>query len=181
MANHKIESVFFTMLVCTWTVLPVLAQPTAKRRPPKGPLDFRCDQMNLESKPNQAICTGNVVARRDNLLVCCERFEASADTKWDWQTFLCMDRVRALREDEWMWSERAEFDLKTGLLTLTGKPRLRRGPNLLRGTSIVIDTESDRAKVLKPRGVLDPDAEMPQPMPIPAGNLPSKCPLPKRP
>lgn len=151
-----------------------------ERKAPEGPLDFRCDRMNLESKPNKGFCTGNIVARRDTLLVCCDRFEASANDKWDWQQFVCVDRVRALRGDELMWSERAHFNLDTGALTLTGNPRLRRGPNLLRGDRIVIDTRTDRAQVIRPRGILDPDAEIPEAAALPSGELPAKCPLPAR-
>lgn len=156
------------------------AAQSGERDAPEGPLDFRCDRMNLESKPNKGVCTGNIVARRDTLLVCCDKFEANADDKWDWQQFVCVDRVRALRGDELMWSDRAHFNLETGALTLTGRPRLRRGPNLLRGDRIVIDTKSDRAQVIKPRGVLDPDSALETAVSMPSGELPSRCPLPAR-
>lgn len=160
---------------------PTTSAPRSNRadEAPTGPLDFRCDRMNMTSKPNKVRCRGHIVARRDNLLVCCDRFEGAADDEWQWREFTCVDRVRAVRNDELMWSEKAHFDLKTGKLVLTGEPRLRRGPNLLDGVKIVIDTDSDRARVTKPRGRLEPDNEdVADNFTIPEGELPTECPLP---
>ncbi len=162
-------------------LLSQAGEPSANRKAPTGPLDFRCDSMNLESKPNRVSCSGNIVARRDDLLVCCERFEGAADDQWQWRSFKCINDVRAVRGSELMWSDEARFNLESGELVLTGRPRLRRGPNLLDGTEILIETETDRARVIKPRGRLDPDAEnIPDAYSIPKGKLPSKCPLPSR-
>ncbi|MEO0811763.1 MAG: hypothetical protein AAFY60_02790 [Myxococcota bacterium] len=160
----------------------LLAQANgASRATPTGPLDFRCDSMNFESKPNRVECIGNIVARRDTLLVCCERFEGDADDKWQWKSFKCINSVRAVRGGELMWSDQARFDLTSGDLLLTGRPRLRRGPNLLDGDEILIETETDKARVVRPRGRLDPDAGEPQEaFSIPKGKLPAKCPLPRR-
>lgn len=161
--------------------LSVLIAQTGEARAPTGPLDFRCDEMNLESKPNRVSCTGNVVARRDTLLVCCDRFEGAADNQWQWRSFKCVNDVRAVRGSELMWSDQALFNLDTGELMLTGRPRLRRGPNLIDGTEISIETETDRARVIRPRGRLAPDAsETPFAFAIPKGQLPAKCPLPGR-
>lgn len=169
-----------TLLVALLAAQPARA-PESARQAPTGPLDFRCDTMNLESKPNRVSCTGNVVARRDNLLVCCERFEGDADNQWQWQTFRCIKDVRAVRGTELMWSDEARFNLENGELVLTGHPRMRRGPNLLDGTEISIETETDRARVIRPRGRLVPDAEeLPPSVAVPEGELPQKCPLPRR-
>lgn len=138
--------------------------------------------MRLESSPNRAFCKGNVVARRDNLLVCCASFEGTADAEWQWSSFLCKDGVRAKRGEEFMWSSEAHFDLATGKLILRGKPLLQRGPNLLRGTRIVIETEADRAHIDNPRGRLEPGYPPKTAAPLdPKKELPSRCPLPEAP
>lgn len=175
----------FVLLVIVSVVTPFVVdaqkrekQSRANREAPTGPLDFRCDKMNLASKPYRVRCRGNIVARRDDLLVCCDRFEGISDESGQWREFTCIDRVRAVRGDELMWSKRAHFDLETGNLTLTGEPRLRRGANVLDGETIVIETETDRARVVKPRGHLEPDAkEVAPPIAIPQGELPATCPL----
>lgn len=181
---HRLLRFTLVVIVSGFTPLAVDAQKKTKRaranrEAPTGPLDFRCDKMNLASKPYRVRCRGNIVARRDNLLVCCDRFEGIGDESGQWREFTCIDRVRAVRSDELMWSKRAHFDLETGNLTLTGEPRLRRGANVLDGETIVIETETDRARVVKPRGRLEPDAkEAAPPIAIPQGELPATCPLP---
>lgn len=150
-----------------------------------GPLDFRCDGMRVTSKPNRVTCEGNVIVRRADLLVCCELFEGVADEKWSWLSFVCKRDVRGARVDELMWSQQADFDLTTGVLVLTGKPRLQRGASLVDGERVVIETETERARIDKPQGRITPsELEAPQGPAslVPLGaELPAICPVPKTP
>ncbi|MEK7704479.1 MAG: LptA/OstA family protein [Myxococcota bacterium] len=148
-----------------------------------GPLDFRCDRMDIETKPNRAICHDNVVVRRGELLVCCRTFEGFADEEWQWQRFICHDDVRAQRADESMWSERAEFLLASSDLILTGKPHVQRGKSMFEGRKVVVNVESDRANISQPRGVFVSQEKLAPPVPlVPEGKaLPSKCPIPADP
>lgn len=154
----------------------------------EAPLDFRCDNMQVFTKPNRTVCKANVVVRRGDLLVCCTTFEGFAAANWGWERFVCTENVRAQRGDEIMWSDKAEFLLATQELFLTGRPRLKRGKSLMEGDRIVVDVKNDQAKVEKPRGrfesaplekpvetlpPIDPTLEL-QP-------LPGICPLPAAP
>lgn len=176
------------------TAAPGASTPTAKpaSKPasalPKmgsGPLDFRCDGMRVTSKPNRVTCEGNVIVRRADLLVCCELFEGVADEKWSWLSFVCKRDVRGARTDELMWSQQADFDLTTGVLLLTGKPRLQRGASLVDGERVVIETETEKARIDKPQGRITPsELEAPQGPAslVPLGaELPAICPVPKTP
>ncbi len=158
------------------------AAPAERRDAEVGdrPLEFRCDAMQILTKPNRAVCQGNVVLRRDDLLVCCRYFEGHADTAWGWQRFVCTQEVRARRGDETMWADKAEFDVATSALTLSGQPQLQRGQSLLSGQRIIVDVKQDRARVIKPTGVIhQATGERPAPAPDPiAGALPATCPLP---
>ena len=147
--------------------------------PGDAPLDFRCDNMQVFSKPNRTVCQANVVVRRGDLLLCCVTFEGFADDAWGWQRFICTENVRARRIDEIMWSDRAEFVLATNELFLTGRPLLKRGKSLLEGERVVVDIKDDHARVEKPRGHFEAaNAAAPEP-PLPAlvGPLPMTCPL----
>ncbi|MBI5509360.1 MAG: hypothetical protein HY903_11465 [Deltaproteobacteria bacterium] len=148
--------------------------------PKAAPLDFRCDNMQVFSKPNRTVCQTNVVVRRADLLVCCATFEGFADDRWGWQRFVCTENVRAERGDETMWSDRAEFVLATNELLLTGRPRLKRGKSLLEGERVVVDVKTDHARIEKPRGRIEAATTT---APAAAGRapdqgLPAVCPIP---
>ena len=149
----------------------------------EAPVEFVCDAMQLFSKPNRAVCTHNVVVRRGDILLCCDRFEGLLDERGVWQRLTCSDRVRAQRGDELMWADRAVFEVASARMTLTGDPRVHRGRSVLRGERIVVDTRNDRARIEQPRGRVEPAANAPAPIPPPAleGELPRRCPVPAAP
>jgi lipopolysaccharide transport protein LptA len=147
--------------------LLLVTEPPATPTPPKpsvadalaldkqGPLDFRCDAMQVLTKPNRTVCTGNVVVRRVDLTVCCDKFEGTADDKWQWQKLVCVDDVRARRGEETMWSDRAEFSPTSNDLVLTGRPIVKRGQSVIEGQRITVNVKDDRARVTNPRGRLE--------------------------
>ena len=161
---------------------PLLAAPPAEEKLlGDGPLEFTCKRMRIESEPTyRVICLEDVVVLRGDLLVCCDRFEGFADDQQAWQRFTCTEGVRAQRGDENMWSERADFDVESSELTLTGKPRLHRGKSILEGSRIVVDVRNDRARVENPRGRLESiKSEVLHSKELPLdGVLPDRCPLP---
>jgi lipopolysaccharide export system protein LptA len=151
----------------------------------QGPLRFRSDQMQVLTKPNRAILLGNVVMRRTDLLLCCKRFESVADEKWQWQKLTCHDDVRAQRNDEMIWSDRADFMPESSEVIFSGHPRVRQGESVLEGERILVNIDDDRARVIKPRGrlVSEPRPKPTPPPTRPSGELPvpEKCPLPPAP
>ncbi len=152
----------------------------------EGPIDFRCDGMQVFTKPNRVVCRDNVVVRRGDLLVCCSVFEGYADTKGGWERFICSKNVRAQRREEVMWSEKATFILAISDLILTGRPMIQRGKTLLKGERIVIDTKHDLARIEQPRGRMEAanatiKNNRPPPESVPEGPLPARCPIPRRP
>lgn len=165
--------------------LALLAAPAAKNPigGEQGPIDFRCDGMQIFSKPNRVECKGNVVVRRSDILICCELFEGFGDDKWQWEKFTCKNDVRGQRPDELMESDYAVFVLGTNNLVLTGRPRLQRGKSLLAGERIVVDVKTNEAQIEKPRGRIEQadtkiDASVLPPQ-IDETHLPSTCPVPR--
>lgn len=157
------------------------------------PLEFRCDGMQVFSKPNnRTLCKTNVVLRRGDLLLCCDFFEGFANDQWEWQRFVCKTDVRAQRNLELMWSNRAEFVLANSELVLTGKPLLHRGKSVLTGSRIIVDVKEDHARIEKPKASIQAEKKGPeQTSAKPATNvirepaflrgpLPVTCPLPAR-
>ena len=151
-----------------------------------GPIKFRCDSMQILSNPNRSICHTNVLVRRGDLLLCCDRFEGYADSQWGWTKFTCAGNIRAQRLNELIWSKQAHFNLKTSSLVLRGLPLIKRNTSYLTGTRITLNVDSNHAQISKPRGVITPSS-LPSIAPQAHKNdtrvadLPEICPLPTRP
>ena len=156
--------------------------PSADSAP--KPVDFVCDSMEVQDKPRSLQCSGNVVLRQDNLILCCDRFTGFMDQNSRWTQFHCQDKVRASRNGELMWSREARFIIKESRLTLTGKPILQRGNDILQGQKIVVRTDQDRVNIVKPEGRIRPRNEVvtrQNPQWATSGKLPHRCPLPTKP
>lgn len=170
-----------TMLV----LVALLGAPPAKSLPggEQGPIDFRCDGMQIFSKPNRVECKGNVVVRRSDILLCCEVFEGFGDEKWQWEKFTCSGDVRGQRPDELLESDYGVFVLGTNDLVLTGRPRTQRGKSLLAGERIVVNIKTNQAQIEKPRGRIEQadtkiDASVLPPQ-VNESQLPATCPVPR--
>ncbi len=145
------------------------------------PIEFRCDNMTIKSEPNRNVCSGRVVLRRGTMLVCCNNFEGVADARWQWQRFVCTGDVRAFRDLETVWADKAEFFVADNDLVLTGHPVLHRGASLLEGERVTMNIQENYARVLKPRGRMGTNRAAPvgrAPLPMPTGTLPQICPIP---
>jgi lipopolysaccharide transport protein LptA len=137
--------------------------------------------MVIKTEPNRNICSGRVVVRRGEMLVCCNTFEGVADARWQWQRFVCTGDVRASRDVETAWADKAEFFVADNDLVLTGHPLLHRGDSLLEGERVTMNIQEDYARVVKPRGRMGQSGATPlgrRPLPIPTGALPTLCPIP---
>lgn len=147
-----------------------------------APISFRCDQMEVSQNPPQSRCVGNAIVRQNDILICCDSFVTKASQSWKWQSLECVGNVRASRQGEWTWANKANFNLKSQVLTLRGKPLLRRGKSLLAGQAITIESGTNKARVIQPSGVMHHSLE-PRPALSLSNNseLPKICPLPERP
>lgn len=172
-------------MAAVWPLVLLILSGSALRdevRPLQdGPIDFRCDSMQIFTDPHRVLCRTNVVVRRANLFICCDQLEGYSNAKGDWERLVCRNRVRAQRGDEIMWSKQATFVTALHDLVLTGQPILRRGQSILSGERIVVDTKHDRAHVEKPTGRVQqaPAAALP-PLPL-EGPLPDQCPMTEAP
>ena len=152
----------------------------------QGPLQFRCDKMQILTKPNRTLCLGNVVFRRGTILGCCKAFEGLADEQWNLQKAICNDDVRARRADETMWADHADYVPASGDLVFTGRPVLHRGQSIIEGDRVIANVDAEQAKVEKPRGRLVTEEQRPALTPVntdapPTTPLPATCPLPQAP
>ena len=191
---------------------PVAAGPRAGATNAKAPplaeggqvraVNFRCDGLQLLDRGRRVRCTGNVVLREQDLLVCCDALDAEADVTGSWRAVHCVGGVRVAQQDARVWAERADYAPQQGLLTLRGAPQLQRGRSVLHGEQVRLwrgvgagDGAGDGevlAEIDRPRGLVQaadaPPAANARPAPNPesapawsTGPLPPVCPLPGAP
>lgn len=175
-------SAVLTLLISLNTTGASDASPNTTRvKTRQGPIEFKCDSMQVLTKPNRGICRDNVIVRRGDLMVCCSQFVGAATPEWEWSSFTCEGNVVAQRTNETMWSNKATFNLKTSELVLTGAPLLQRGKSYLQGSKITLNIHNDLAQISQPRGVMIKTQSPSAPTPSTPGPLPKQCPLPPRP
>jgi len=167
-------------------------------------VEFRCDSMEISRPPttssnarqsNQTTCIGNVVVRRAELTLCCQRLVADADSKWQWKRFKCLGDARATSASERFWAKGMRYDMLTEELVLTGKPLVNQGGSYIRGSEIKVTVGGESAQIKDPVGVLEATAlssgdssasstrtqNRKTPVSLTTGPLPDTCPLPGRP
>ena len=146
------------------------------------PISFRCDSMEVTQNPARSQCQGNAIAKQEDILICCKTFVTKADQDWQWKSLHCVGDVRAQRGSELAWANEATFEISEGKLILEGDPVLQRGKSLMQGTQIIIEKELNKARIIKPRGIMhhfSPAKTSTAAKPI--SELPAACPLPTRP
>ena len=147
----------------------------------QSPIVFRCDSMEVTQSPARSRCLGNAIAMQENILICCDDFVTKADADWQWQSLHCVGDVRAQRGNELAWAQEAIFQIKDETLTLKGTPLLQRGKSLMQGKEIIIEQESNKARIVKPQGIMHHTPEKLVSTQSTSKKLPNQCPLPQRP
>ena len=147
----------------------------------QSPIVFRCDGMEVTQSPARSQCQGNAIASQENILICCDSFVTKADTDWQWKSLHCVGDVRAQRGGELAWAQEAIFHIDDGRLILKGMPLLQRGKSLMQGKEIIIEQESNKARIIKPQGIMHHAPEKLISTEFTSTKLPAQCPLPSRP
>lgn len=160
------------------------ASTSVQAHVPQGPLNFRCDSLEVLSKPaHQQRCRGHVILRRDDLLLCCATLTGDSNADWDLQQVTCVGDVRLQRGEQTLWSDAGTYDVRSGEVTLKGRPLLERGGSRIAGDQMVVSLREQEARVIRPRGQLTPGAQPPAPANTFdfKGPLPALCPIAARP
>lgn len=159
-------------------------RPVAAGHVPQGPIDFRCDKLEIISKPqNRQICRGHVVLRRDDLLLCCTTLIGESDAQWSPQQIICTGDVRLQRANQTVWADAGRYDVALGEVVLTGAPMLERDGSQVFGEQMIVNLSTQQARVVRPRGQLAPalTQSVPQTPRKRSDVLPQQCPIGPRP
>lgn len=147
-------------------------------------IDFRCDGLEVRSKPeHRQICRGHVILRREDLILCCNTLCGESDADWTLEHIICTGDVRVSRAQQTVWAEHGRYDVLRGEIVLRGTPLLDRAGSQVRGEQVTINLNEQQARVVRPRGQIAEDAA-PQAPQTPSARpraLPALCPIGPRP
>lgn len=119
-------------------------------------ISIKADRLEIKGRGNQAVWLGHVRAKRGDTNLSCDRLVASYTTDQQISKIECLGSVEILDGDRWAKGERAEFDNLKGILTLTGNPEARQGPNHMRGSRVTFYMERDVIEVQGAEAVIIP-------------------------
>jgi lipopolysaccharide export system protein LptA len=144
-----------------------VAQPTAPAagtdggtRPPMlGPVALR-DPVEITSNlitgdRSSATFTGNVQVKHRTMDLRCDKMVAFYTETREVKRVECTGGVQAQDGDRYARGERAEYDVSSGVLVVTGSPEARQGTTYLKGTKVRLTLGSERVEVENARIVIE--------------------------
>jgi lipopolysaccharide transport protein LptA len=139
------------------TILFALALSGTPPAKPLAPVTVKASDLEVLNKPQgarQAIWKGKVVARRSEATLRCDRMVAFLTPDDRVEQATCDGHVEAVKEENWVAGDHAEFDNVTGIITVTGNPRGKQGPNEVRGDRIIFNVDTNEVRVEKSTTVM---------------------------
>jgi lipopolysaccharide export system protein LptA len=144
-----------------------LAQPTAPApatdggtRPPmlgnvalNNPVEITAKLITGER--NSATFTGDVQVKHRTLDLKCDKMVAHYTSAREVTRVECTGGVQAQDGDRFARGERAEYDVPSGVLVVTGSPEARQGTTYVTGTKVRLTLGSERLEVENARIIVE--------------------------
>jgi len=111
----------------------------------KEPVQINGDTVTFEK--SQATLTGNVKVKHRTLDLKCDRMTAHYTAQREVTRVVCTGGVHAVDGDRMARGERAEYDVPSGVLVVTGSPEARQGTTHMRGTKVRLTLGNERLEV----------------------------------
>lgn len=121
------------------------------------------DTMTLENAKSKAVWSGHVRARRGPTLLLAPLLAADYEEGGAVSRVQASGGVEVFERDRWAKGQRADYDAKTGVMVMTGRPEARQGKSHLRGTRVVFTSGSDVIDVENVTSVIDAQRRKPEP------------------
>lgn len=112
-----------------------------------SPINVTSDSMVVEREQGVVTFKGNVVAKKEDLLIRSEVLKVFYGKERDIERIEAIGNVRIERGDITTWSEKAEFFNKEDKLVLTGTPKVVEGQNSVEGERITLFLKEGRSIV----------------------------------
>ncbi|AEI62591.1 LptA/OstA family protein [Corallococcus macrosporus] len=102
---------------------------------------------NVTFQKSQATLTGNVKVKHRTMDLKCDRMTANYTPQREVTRVVCTGGVEAVDGDRMARGERAEYDVPSGVLVVTGSPEARQGTTHMRGTKVRLTLGNERLEV----------------------------------
>jgi len=140
-------------------VAPAAGTDGGTRAPMLGSVALR-DPVEISSNlitgdRNSATFTGNVQVKHRTMDLRCDKMVAFYTETREVKRVECTGGVQAQDADRYAKGERAEYDVSSGVLVVTGSPEARQGTTYLKGTKVRLTLGSERVEVENARIVIE--------------------------
>ncbi|MHA7628128.1 LptA/OstA family protein [Corallococcus sp. M7] len=119
----------------------------------RNPVDLSADHVTGDR--NQAVLTGNVVVKHQTMDIRCDKMTGYYNATRQVTRVVCAGNVRAVDGDRQARGERADYDVPSGVLVVTGSPEARQGNTYLTGTKVRLILGNERLEVENARILVD--------------------------
>jgi lipopolysaccharide export system protein LptA len=120
---------------------------------------LQVDSRSLEARgaDGEVVFEGDVVARQGDLTLQSDRLDVALDTETrELRTVLARGHVRIQKGEVVATAEEASYEAGTGVVVLTGGPKVWRGKDVVAGARITLYLAENRSVVEGARAVLFP-------------------------
>nr|WP_211194624.1 LptA/OstA family protein [Pyxidicoccus fallax] len=126
---------------------PAAGAPGTLAPPAQSPGQVQIKADLITGEKTQAVLTGNVRATHRTLDLRCDKSIAYYTQPREVTRVVCTGSVQAQDGDRMARGERAEYDVPSGVLVVTGSPEARQGTTYMRGTKVRLTLGSERLEV----------------------------------
>ena len=115
---------------------------------PKAPVEVSADNLSVDQDSGTAVFSGNVVIGQGDLRLSAGSVRVVySDSTGDIAQLLATDGVTLVTDSEAAEAATADYNLTTGILTLSGSVLLTQGASTLSAEQMTIDLNSGRAQM----------------------------------
>jgi lipopolysaccharide export system protein LptA len=115
---------------------------------PKAPVEVSADNLSVDQDSGTAVFSGNVVIGQGDLRLSAGSVRVVySDSTGDIAQLLLTDGVTLVTDSEAAEAATADYNLTTGILTLSGSVLLTQGASALSAEQMTIDLNSGRAQM----------------------------------
>lgn len=146
--------IFFTLLI----ILLIFSNSHAMEE--KKPIIITSDSLTINKKNNQALFSGRVVARKDDLTIFADTMLVFYDeTGSKIERIEATGNIKVLKDSKTILSEKAIYIAAEDSITFTGEPVAMDGKNLIKGDKIVYYISEDRSVISNSKVFLKESAQ----------------------
>lgn len=117
------------------------------------PIDIRSDALKVFHKERYGLFNGHVVADRKDVQLHCDELRAEYDEKGMVEQLICSGKVLVVMGQKEARGEKAVFDNRKDIITITGNPSMKDGENHMKGDVVYFNLEDDTVQIEKPQGI----------------------------